>query len=75
MWLQYPIFLDEETPEHIRITFLQALFLVIDIPTSMQYLKKTEVPLDFLTKMIDRIVKEQAKDAHIIEDSLILLVT
>ena len=35
MWLQYPIFLDDEMSEHIRITFLQALFLVIDIPQSM----------------------------------------
>ena len=62
-------------PEHIRITFLQALFLVIDIPTSMQYFKKTEVPLDFLSSMINRVVSEQGQDTRIIEDSLILLVT
>ena len=61
--------------EHIRITFLQALFLVIDIPQSMQYLKKTEVPLDFISNMISRIVREQGQEARIIEDSLILLVT
>ena len=75
MWLQYPIFLDDEMSEHIRITFLQALFLVIDIPQSMQYLKKTEVPLDFISNMISRIVREQGQEARIIEDSLILLVT
>ena len=61
--------------EHIRITFLQALFLVIDIPQSMQYLKKTEVPLDFISSMIGRVVREQGQEARIIEDSLILLVT
>ena len=75
MWLQYPVFLDDEISEHIRITFLQALFLVIDVPTSMQYFKKTEVPLDFLSKMIARVQREQGQDARIIEDSLILLVT
>ena len=73
--MQYPVFLDEEISEHIRITFLQALFLVIDIPTSMQYFKKTEVPLEFISKLIGRVVKEQAQDARIVEDSLILLVT
>lgn len=61
-------------PEDIRITFLQALFLVIDVPMSMQYFKKTEIPLEFISKMISRIVKEQGKEARIIEDSLILLV-
>ena len=58
--MQYPVFLDDEISEHIRITFLQALFLVIDIPTSMQYFKKTEVPLEFISKLISRVVKEQA---------------
>ena len=58
LWLQYPVFLDDEIPQHIRITFLQALFLVIDVPTSMNYFKKSEVPLEFMSKMIQRIFKE-----------------
>jgi hypothetical protein len=74
LWLQYPVFLDDEMSENIRITFLQALFLIIDVPTSMSFLKKSEVPLEFISSMIDRIVKEQGKEARIVEDSLILLV-
>jgi len=35
MWMQYPVFLDEELPVELRITFLQALFLIIDVPSSM----------------------------------------
>lgn len=62
LWLQYPVFLDDEMSEHIRITFLQALFLIIDVPTSMAYLKKSEVPLEFISSMISRIVKEQGSE-------------
>ena len=58
LWLQYPIFLEDEMPEDIRITFLQALFLIFDVPSSMQFFKKTEVPLEFISKMIGRVVRE-----------------
>ena len=40
----------------------------------MQFFKKSEVPLEFVTKLISKIVKEHGQD-RIIEDSLILLVT
>lgn len=53
---------------------MQALFLIFDIPQSMQYFKKTEVPLDFISGMIARVEREQGQKARIIEDSLILLV-
>ena len=74
LWLQYPVFLDDEMSEQIRITFLQALFLIIDVPTSMTYLKKSEVPLEFISAMISRIIKEQGAESRLVEDSLILLI-
>ena len=74
MWMQYPVFLDDEMSIEIRITFLQALFLVLDVPSCMQFFKKSEVPLDFVTRMISKIVREHGSDRSI-EDSLILLIT
>ena len=58
MWMQYPVFLDDELPIDLRITFLQVLFLIIDAPGSMAFFKKSEVPLDFVTKLINKVVKE-----------------
>lgn len=48
MWLQNPVFLDEAIDKNIRITFLQVVYLVVELEGTMAQFKKEEVPLQFI---------------------------
>ena len=45
-WLQTPVFL--ELSSEIRITFLQLVYLVLELPESIGYFKQSEVLLSFI---------------------------
>ena len=75
VWLQSPVFLDNHISDEIRITFLQVLYLIIDVPDSMTFFKTSEVPLHFITDTIFKISKDQKDNQGLVEDSLVLLIT
>lgn len=75
VWLQSPVFLDNNISDEIRITFLQVLYLIIDIPDSMTYFKTSEVTLNFITDAIFKISKDTKDNQGLVEDSLVLLIT
>ena len=37
VWLQSPVFLDDKISDSIRITFLQVLYLLVEIDETMKY--------------------------------------
>lgn len=73
-WLQTHIFLDSQivVKSEIRITFLQLVFLLLDLPDSMNFFKQSEVLLHFITEAIDRM--EIEGEDQTIEEGLVLLI-
>lgn len=76
MWLQNPVFLDEAINKNIRITFLQVVYLVVELEGSMAKFKDEEVPLQFIQRALLRIADEPHPSdvSQICENKLILMI-
>lgn len=74
VWLQSPVFLDNNISDSIRITFLQVLYLMVEIDETNTF-KELNVPLQFINDAIERMSNEKEKNTRLIENSLILLIT
>jgi len=44
-WVRSGVFLDQALSRPIRITFLQVVFLLIQVPNSMSFFKQSDAPL------------------------------
>lgn len=62
VWLQSPVFL--ETGDHsISITFLQVLYLVIELDSSMTF-ERQQWSLQFISDAVTRMTKDQQGDVQ-----------
>lgn len=54
-WLQTQVFLSKNIPVEIRLTFLQIIYLIIDVADAVKVLKDNQSLMQFITDSIEKI--------------------
>jgi len=72
------VFLNNLVSEKIRFTFLQIVFLLIEVQDSLTAFKASETLLQFITQSIEMVSKDSANPHNptkTIEEAIVLLIT